>query len=955
MQEELMASGKNLQIEIMDGDGNVVATDEISSFGPPASVALSADRASIAADGRDLVYVTASIADASGNLVADSEAEVTFKVTGHGRLVGTDNGNTVDYDSYQSPIRKAFSGKVVAIVQSDGTPGQITVTAEGDGLAGDSVTVSAARDQAVAEIALAGIDGIGAIASPRGTLAMIAAIQPSGADYEAVSYAVSEPDGSPTDKAVIDKNGALTALKNGQVKVTATAMDGSGASGSADVAISGQQAFTPASAVTVSAMSGAIEKRHGTLQMSADVAPADASAKGVAWSVEGAGSPPAAEISNSGLLQAKYNGLVTVRATATDGSGAYGEFAVEISLQNTLATRDPYTATLAADYAAKQGDAIAEEADGAIGGIAAGNSLTYGQFAFGKAGSQEISITAATPGEAGGAGQGAVPIELRLGDPNGQLLATLPFEKTGDYGAFAEMAFAIPAISGNRNVCFVFPEGQVRLKSFVFSRPPARDPYSAPIYATAYDSTTSPTVFQEGEALGGFMPGDTVTYERLDFGDEGATKIKMSICAPGSGTPLEIYLGGPNGQLIATIALTQAGGTWGEYTEKTYTVPLITGIEDVCFKLPNGGFQFKWFVFAGASAKPSSRDPYISTEAASYHEKIGGGVAETPDGAGVGGFGAGDSVTYHYFAFGDGGAAAIRIFGSNAGSQPVPIRLHLVGAGGPVLGTVQFPPTEGAGAFVGATFAVPRIAGEQTISFEFPEGGPFVLRDFSFMPPGYAVRDPYSVTVAATFDGTVGGGHEEQGGVGGFGLGDGLIFKGFEFGSGGSQKIRFTGSTAADSRPVEIRDGGASGALLASFQFASTGGWGEWVTREYDIPGISGDIDLCFLFPDGSMQIRDFQFIGRESALYIDVGEAGAVTARADYIPGAGEPAGVTLLLALYSADGRLVALNEASAASAPYALSVSLGKGSAAYAKAFLWDSATFAPVLAAKTLAIG
>jgi hypothetical protein len=93
----------------------------------------------------------------------------------------------------------------------------------------------------------------------------------------------------------------------------------------------------------------------------------------------------------------------------------------------------------------------------------------------------------------------------------------------------------------------------------------------------------------------------------------------------------------------------------------------------------------------------------------------------------------------------------------------------------------------------------------------------------------------------------------------------------------------------------------------------------------------------------------------KETALFISAdGEAGAVSARADYVPGDGDPAGVALLLALYAADGRLLDLAQASAAAAPYELGVSLDRGEAAYAKAFLWDSATHVPVAAAKELAL-
>jgi hypothetical protein len=81
----------------------------------------------------------------------------------------------------------------------------------------------------------------------------------------------------------------------------------------------------------------------------------------------------------------------------------------------------------------------------------------------------------------------------------------------------------------------------------------------------------------------------------------------------------------------------------------------------------------------------------------------------------------------------------------------------------------------------------------------------------------------------------------------------------------------------------------------------------------------------------------------------------GIVTATISYRPDAGEPTNVRLCLALYTSGGRLISVNSVAANVDPYDLSVSIGNiGAAAYAKAFLWENVTFAPVLpyAQKTL---
>ena len=94
--------------------GSVVATDQMRTAGSAAHVALSADRTTINADGKDLVFITGDIQDANGAIVPSAESSVSFSVSGPGQLVGVDNGNPVDTTSYKGTSRKAFSGKVLA-------------------------------------------------------------------------------------------------------------------------------------------------------------------------------------------------------------------------------------------------------------------------------------------------------------------------------------------------------------------------------------------------------------------------------------------------------------------------------------------------------------------------------------------------------------------------------------------------------------------------------------------------------------------------------------------------------------------------------------------------------------------------------------------------------------------------------------------------------------------------
>ena len=81
--------------------------------------------------------------DAQGRVVPITDNEVTFNVSGKGRLIGTGNGDPTNQEPDKGTARKAFCGLCMAIVQSMKTGGSITVEAASPGLASASVTITA--------------------------------------------------------------------------------------------------------------------------------------------------------------------------------------------------------------------------------------------------------------------------------------------------------------------------------------------------------------------------------------------------------------------------------------------------------------------------------------------------------------------------------------------------------------------------------------------------------------------------------------------------------------------------------------------------------------------------------------------------------------------------------------------------------------------------------------------
>jgi beta-galactosidase len=126
-------------------NGQVVCTQEVRTAGKPAAIRLNVDREVIVAGDYDVAHVTVEIVDSAGIIVPIAENLVRFTVEGEGHLIGVDNGNPIDHDSFKADQRRAYNGRCLAIVKSTRRPGKIQLTAQSDGLKEASVEIKVMR------------------------------------------------------------------------------------------------------------------------------------------------------------------------------------------------------------------------------------------------------------------------------------------------------------------------------------------------------------------------------------------------------------------------------------------------------------------------------------------------------------------------------------------------------------------------------------------------------------------------------------------------------------------------------------------------------------------------------------------------------------------------------------------------------------------------------------------
>ena len=121
--------------------GEAVATREVHTAGEPYRILLEADRDTIAADGRDLSFITVKVVDREGNLCPHAQHQISYKVSGEGFYRAGANGNSVSLELFHVPEMRVFNGMMTAIVQSTEEAGTITLTATAKGLKSAKIVV----------------------------------------------------------------------------------------------------------------------------------------------------------------------------------------------------------------------------------------------------------------------------------------------------------------------------------------------------------------------------------------------------------------------------------------------------------------------------------------------------------------------------------------------------------------------------------------------------------------------------------------------------------------------------------------------------------------------------------------------------------------------------------------------------------------------------------------------
>ena len=86
--------------------------------------------------------MTVVVTDADGNLCPTAQNEIHFSVEGVARIEGVDNGSPISLEPFKADKRKAFNGKCMVVLRSNGEAGNVRLRATSDDMESGETTIN---------------------------------------------------------------------------------------------------------------------------------------------------------------------------------------------------------------------------------------------------------------------------------------------------------------------------------------------------------------------------------------------------------------------------------------------------------------------------------------------------------------------------------------------------------------------------------------------------------------------------------------------------------------------------------------------------------------------------------------------------------------------------------------------------------------------------------------------
>jgi beta-galactosidase len=130
-----------IKVVAYDNNGQAAAEKQIVTTGKPYRIRLEPDREELTADGEDIAFITVSVVDRAGHVCPTATNQLRFEVNGQGTYRAACNGDPTSLEQFHLPVMKLFSGKLVVLLQSTTSPGDMALTVSGKGLKSGKISL----------------------------------------------------------------------------------------------------------------------------------------------------------------------------------------------------------------------------------------------------------------------------------------------------------------------------------------------------------------------------------------------------------------------------------------------------------------------------------------------------------------------------------------------------------------------------------------------------------------------------------------------------------------------------------------------------------------------------------------------------------------------------------------------------------------------------------------------
>ena len=507
-----------------DEEGNVTARETKASFGNSAEIVLRASGRAAVANGRDLFFVEIGTRDENENVVENAVDRVTVQVEGAGHLVGLDNGDSTDEDSYKGNSRRLFSGKLLAIIETGTIPGAVRIRVSGKGLKSAELVCEAVKIEQMIPF----MRGEAAQSIYREVFQDLST-ETNNPGQTGLAGEYEESKEEQQEERQEGKQIRRERLEEEQQQIQKERLDE-------------KQEEIPVRKITLcSPMGQKLSKEQPYLTVEAEVEPKEATDRQLMFRVvdeHGVDSNLVKLLvqGHTAKLRAMGDGSFYLRCMSRSGTDRIRvisqlEFTVEGMGQ---AYRNPYELISGSLYTSYQG----EVSNGNERGVATARDgetvVTFGNIDFGPVGSDEITmpIFALTSEE--------YPIRIYEGVPGEegcQLLADVVYQKPSIWNTYQEETYSLAKRVTGINTISVAVHQKIHLKGFVFKK---LQKAWLSLDAAEADSVYGDTFTKEERAITGIGNNVTITYTEMDFGEEGTAGIRICGRAPESSNSLHI-------------------------------------------------------------------------------------------------------------------------------------------------------------------------------------------------------------------------------------------------------------------------------------------------------------------------------------------------------------------------------------------------------------------------------